>query len=45
MYESPKLERFGSFREMTLDTLGLTGGDQFGMFCGDNNSTPIGRVS
>ena len=36
MYESPKLERFGTFREMTQFTLMQSGGDGFGMFCGDN---------
>ncbi|HEV2126356.1 MAG TPA: lasso RiPP family leader peptide-containing protein [Chloroflexota bacterium] len=40
MYERPKLERFGTFRELTQNTLGLTGGDSFGMFCGDNSVGP-----
>lgn len=39
MYEAPKLERFGSFRELTQFTLMQQGGDGFGMFCGN---TPVG---
>ena len=37
MYEAPKLERFGSFRELTQNVIGLSGGDAFGMFCGNNS--------
>lgn len=39
MYESPKLERFGTFRDLTRFTLQQEGGDGFGDFCGD---TPVG---
>ncbi len=45
MYERPKLERFGTFRELTEATLGLTGGDDFGMFCGETPVGPPGRYS
>jgi hypothetical protein len=45
MYEAPKLERFGSFRELTQNTLGAVGGDAFGIMCGDNTVGPDGRGS
>ena len=39
MYETPKLERFGTLRELTQATLGETGGDNWGAWCGE---APIG---
>lgn len=40
MYQAPKLERFGTFRELTQFTLMQKGGDGFGDFCGDNSVGP-----
>ncbi len=45
MYQAPKLERFGSFRELTQFTLQVVGGDGFGMFCGTTPVGPDGRGS
>ena len=40
MYQTPKLERFGNFRELTHATLGMTGGDNVSQYCGDNTVGP-----
>lgn len=40
MYEAPKLERFGSFRELTQFTLLQAGGDGFGSMCGNSSVGP-----
>lgn len=40
MYQAPKLERFGTFRELTQFTILQAGGDGFGTFCGNNTVGP-----